>query len=328
MIILGIETSCDDTAVALVENGRKLIGSMVASQEKIHQKFGGIVPEVASREHLEVILPLLDKLFKKTGLNKNDIDAIAVTNGPGLLGSLLIGVNVAKTLAYLWGKPLIKVDHLIGHIYSALINKPEGGQQFPSLALIISGGHTEIVLVKSLNKFEVVGGTRDDAAGEAFDKAAKILGLGYPGGPAIDKAAKFLEGPVLPRPMLNQGLEMSFSGLKTALSKIKDQYPKSALAFEFRMAVTDVLYKKIEKAIKKYHPKSLIVSGGVSANPVIRDRLGQLAKKYNMNYYVPELNYCMDNAVMIALAAYFLKQPKNDQWYNIEVETNSVLAKK
>lgn len=324
MIILGIETSCDDTGVALVKNGKDLIGSLVASQTKIHKKFGGIVPEVASRKHLETILPLIDKLLKQTDLSKSDIDAIAVTNKPGLLGSLLIGINTAKTLAYLWDKPLIEVDHLIGHIYSAFLNK-NVPKKFPVLALIVSGGHTELVLMNNKNKFKSVGRTRDDAVGEAFDKVAKLMGLGYPGGPAISKIAK--EGNIskLPRPMLKQGLDMSFSGLKTALSLVVDKFPVASLAFEFQEAVIDVLVTKTKRAIKQYKPEALILSGGVAANKNLREELKKMTKELKIKFYLPELKYCMDNAAMIALAAYYLRDNQNNQWYDIEVTTNSVL---
>lgn len=324
MIILGIESSCDDTAVALVKDGREVLGSLVSSQVKLHRKFGGIVPEVASRKHLEQILPLLDELFKTTHLSKDDVDAIAVTNGPGLLGSLLIGLNTAKTLAYVWNKPLIAVDHLIAHIYSNFINKPLP-RQYPGIALIVSGGHTELVLVASKDKFKIIGGTRDDAAGEAFDKAAKILDLGYPGGPAITKAAK--QGSVtLPRPMINdKSFDLSFSGLKTALMRIVRTAPVGALAYEFQLAVTDVLVSKTKKAIRKFKPKFLILSGGVAANQQLRERILKLAEERKVPHYFPELRYCMDNAAMVALAAYYLKPSQKNLWYNVEVATESSL---
>ncbi|MBU1083324.1 tRNA (adenosine(37)-N6)-threonylcarbamoyltransferase complex transferase subunit TsaD [Patescibacteria group bacterium] len=324
MIILGIETSCDDTAVALVRDGHEVLGSLVSSQVKLHRKFGGIVPEVASRKHLEQMLPLLDELFKTTHLSKDDVDAIAVTNGPGLLGSLLIGLSTAKTLAYVWDKPLIAVDHLIAHIYSNFINKVLP-KQYPGLALIVSGGHTELVLVENNNKFKIIGGTRDDAAGEAFDKVAKILGLGYPGGPAIAKVAK--QGDVvLPRPMINDNsFDLSFSGLKTALMRISKTAPTSELAYEFQLAITDVLVSKTKRAIRKFNPKFLILSGGVAANQQLRDKILELAEEKKVLHYFPELRYCMDNAAMVALAAYYLKSSQKNLWYNVEVATESSL---
>ncbi|MFA5967337.1 MAG: tRNA (adenosine(37)-N6)-threonylcarbamoyltransferase complex transferase subunit TsaD [Patescibacteria group bacterium] len=344
MLILGIETSCDDTGVALVQDGKKLLGSLVASQVKLHSKFGGVVPEVASRKHLEVILELIDQLLIKAKVKRDQIDALAVTSGPGLLGSLLIGINTAKTLSYLWQKPLIEVDHLIGHIYSNWITNsiPE---KWPILALIVSGGHTELVLMKDFNKFQSIGGTRDDAAGEAFDKAAKIMGLGYPGGPAIAAEAaklksknetlrqssghelkKGTEKITLPRPMLDDGLEMSFSGLKTALLKLVGKYNRTELAHEFQAAVVGVLAIKVDRAIKKYHPTTLILAGGVAANQTLRERLSRVALTNQINYFVPEMKYCMDNAAMVALAAYFLRRQKNNLWYNVKVKTNSLLA--
>ncbi|MFH0912557.1 MAG: tRNA (adenosine(37)-N6)-threonylcarbamoyltransferase complex transferase subunit TsaD [Patescibacteria group bacterium] len=323
-IILGIETSCDDTGVALVKDGREILGSLVASQVKLHARFGGVVPEVASRKHMEVILALVDTLLRQTKVGSQAIDAIAVTSGPGLLGSLLVGINTAKTLAYLWNKPLIEVDHLIGHIYSNwLTNKISPG--WPILALIVSGGHTELVLMKNFTQFQSVGGTRDDAVGEAFDKAAKILGLGYPGGPIIARIAKKGTAPKLPRPMIDNGLEMSFSGLKTALSRVALSSNKSALAHEFQEAIVEVLATKVNRAIKKYHPAVLLLAGGVAANPVLREKLKILAKTHKINYFMPEIKYCADNAAMVALAAYYLKNTKKDLWYNVKVKTNTVI---
>ncbi|MBN2585065.1 tRNA (adenosine(37)-N6)-threonylcarbamoyltransferase complex transferase subunit TsaD [Patescibacteria group bacterium] len=322
MIILGIESSCDDTAVALVQNGRKVLGSLVSSQVKLHRRFGGVVPEVASRKHLENILPIIERLLRETKTSLNRIDAIAVTSGPGLSGSLLVGVNTAKALAYIWQKPLIEVDHLAAHIYSNFIEK-KLPLKFPMLALIVSGGHTELVLIKSRTNLVVVGATLDDAAGEAFDKAAKLLGLGYPGGPAIAKAAVMGKVDPLPRPMLEQGLNMSFSGLKTALGRAVGSAKKSALAYEFQEAVTDVLATKVTRAIRRYRPKALLLAGGVAANKVLREKLKQIAKKHNLPYYIPEFKYCMDNAAMVALAAYFLGRTDKRGWYNVEVKTNS-----
>ncbi|MFA5270002.1 MAG: tRNA (adenosine(37)-N6)-threonylcarbamoyltransferase complex transferase subunit TsaD [Patescibacteria group bacterium] len=322
MIILGIESSCDDTAVALVKNGREVLGSLVSSQVNLHRKFGGVVPEVASRKHLENILPLIDQLLGQAKIGIGRIDAIAVTSGPGLSGSLLVGVNTAKALSYLWQKPLIEVDHLSAHIYSNFIER-KFPAKFPMLALIVSGGHTELVLIKSKTNLIVVGATLDDAAGEAFDKAAKLLGLGYPGGPAIAKAARQGRIDPLPRPMLEKGLDMSFSGLKTALGRVAKPAKKAELAYEFQEAVKDVLTTKVTRAIKKYQPKALLLAGGVAANKVLREKLGQVASKFKLPYYIPEFKYCMDNAAMVALAAYFLGKADKRGWYNVEVKTNS-----
>lgn len=337
MIILGIESSCDDTAVAIVSvppagGGREVLGSLVSSQVKLHRRFGGVVPEVASRAHLSQLLPLLDKLLRDTRTSVKQIDAIAVTNGPGLSGSLLVGVNTAKALAYLWKKPLIPVDHLVAHIYSNFIER-KAPARFPMLALIVSGGHTELVLMKSYTKFVVIGATLDDAAGEAFDKAAKLLGLGYPGGPAIAARAANYKLQIknykpqssisLPRPMVDRGLNMSFAGLKTALARAVGKDKVAALANEFQEAVTDVLTIKTARAIRKYRPGALLLAGGVAANRLLRKKLGRLAKEQRLPYYVPELKYCMDNAAMVALAAYFLKSKDKSGWYNVEAKTSS-----
>jgi len=322
MLILGIESSCDDTAVALVRNGRQVLGSLVSSQVHLHRKFGGVVPEVASRKHLENILPLMDELLKTTRTKPSQIDAIAVTSGPGLSGSLLVGLNTAKALAYLWKKPLIEVDHLAAHIYSNWIERKLLAK-FPMLALIVSGGHTELVLMKSYANLVVVGATLDDAVGEAFDKTAKLLGLSYPGGPAIARVAKQGKTEPLPRPMLEQGLTMSFSGLKTALARAAKGGRVPALAHEFQEAVTDVLVTKVARAINRYQPRALLLAGGVAANQVLRKKLAGLAQREKLPYYIPELKYCMDNAAMVALAAYFLKGTRGHEWYNVEVKTNS-----
>ncbi|MEA1910038.1 MAG: tRNA (adenosine(37)-N6)-threonylcarbamoyltransferase complex transferase subunit TsaD [Patescibacteria group bacterium] len=324
MIIFSIETSCDDTSVALVKNGTEVLGVLTSSQVDLHKKYGGVVPEVASRQHLQTILPLIDELFEVTNFSKDDVDAIAVTNRPGLLGSLLVGVNTAKTLAYLWEKPLIAVDHLLAHIYSNLLEsdfKPE----WPLLALVVSGGHSGLYLINDWQDVVVVGETRDDAVGEAFDKAAKILGLGYPGGPAISKLAKAGDIPKLPRPMLDEGLDMSFSGLKTALLKVADDYPKENLAHEFQEAATDVLKTKTARAIRHYKPSALLLAGGVAANTVLRTKLEEVAKKYKIKYFQPELKYCMDNAAMVGAAAYFLRSSKIDKWQNAKVSSTSDL---
>ena len=309
------------------------MGSLVSSQVKLHRQFGGVVPEVASRKHLENILPLIDQLLRGTQVSIKRIGAIAVTSGPGLAGSLLVGVNTAKALAYLWRKPLIPVDHLAAHIYSNFIEK-KMPNKFPMLALIVSGGHTELVLMKSATYLRVVGATLDDAAGEAFDKAAKLLSLGYPGGPAIAKAAEAasIRYPIsnkktrwieLPRPMIEHGLDMSFSGLKTALGRVVKPGKTAELAYEFQEAVTEVLVTKVARAIRRYQPQALLLAGGVAANKVLRTKLAQTAKQFGVAYYIPELKYCMDNAAMVALAANFLGRLDRRGWYNVEVKTNS-----
>lgn len=323
MKILAIETSCDDTSVAIVERGKKVLINLVSSQEKIHAKFGGIIPEVASRMHMEMIYPFVNEALKRTKLTPKSIDAIAVTTNPGLLGSLLVGVNAAKVLGFLWNKPVISVNHLLGHIYAGELSSK---LEFPLVALVASGGHSELVLMLRHGDYKYLGGTRDDAAGEAFDKAARVLKLGYPGGPAISAEAEKIQNPKskipkvkLPRPMSDsQKIEFSFSGLKTALARTKGS--TADLAYEFQEAVTDVLISNLKKAISKYKPKMILVGGGVSANKVLRAKLERLALTKNLKLILPEMKYCTDNAAMIGAAAYFIRNSKQDKWYNTEVK--------
>jgi N6-L-threonylcarbamoyladenine synthase len=307
MRILAIESSCDDTAVAVVENGRRVLVSLVASQEKIHAAFGGVVPEVASRQHLEAIYPLIELALQKTKLLVKQIDAIAVTTNPGLLGSLLVGVNAAKTLGYLWNKPVILVNHLLGHIYAGWLG--DAKIEYPLISLVTSGGHSEIVLTRSDGEYKYVGGTRDDAAGEAFDKVARLLKLGYPGGPAVSKAAEAgkVGKLVLPRPMMDEdNFDFSFSGLKTAVTKVAGN--KADIAREFQEAVVEVLTCKLMAAAKKYKAKTIIVGGGVSANKRLREEVQTQALGLGLKVVIPEFKYCTDNAAMIGAAAYALER--------------------
>ena len=307
MYILAIETSCDDSAVAVLDN-RRVLANLVSSQEKLHADFGGVVPEVASREHLKAIYPLVDLALKKAKLTPRQIDKIAVTSGPGLLGSLLVGINAAKTLGYLWGKPVVGINHLLGHIYAGFI---DNDIKFPLVALISSGGHTELVLVRRHGDYKYLGGTQDDAAGEAFDKAARVLGLGYPGGPAIAAVAANIQSPIsngavkLPRPMIDEGLNFSFSGLKTALIRTKGK--KEDLAHEFQEAVVDVLSTKLMRAAKKYKVKTVLLGGGVAANKRLREEVSDLAKTSALKLVIPDFKYCTDNAVMIGIVSYYTK---------------------
>lgn len=321
MRILAIESSCDDTAVAIVENGRRVLVSLVASQEKLHAKYGGVVPEVASRQHLEAIYPLIDLALEKAKVSVKQIDAIAVTTNPGLLGSLLVGVSAAKTLGYLWNKPVISVNHLLGHIYAGWL----GGEKiaYPLVSLVTSGGHSEIVLTKKDGEYKYVGGTRDDAAGEAFDKVARVLKLGYPGGPAIGKKA--LEGKAgkisLPRPMLDEpNFDFSFSGLKTAVTRISGR--PADIAYEFQEAVVDVLVGKLMAVAKKYRAKTVLIGGGVSANKRLREVVQTKASELGLKVIIPEFKYCTDNAAMVGTAAYFIRNPRKDKWYNANVITD------
>lgn len=323
MNILAIETSCDETACAVVEDGVYEIASEVASSADLHKKTGGVVPEVAARKQVEYIVPVLDSTIRKTAAYynidpkeiKNKIDAIAVTVGPGLVGSLIVGIEAAKTLALVWNKPLIPVNHLIGHIYANFLVDADSWL-FPAVVLIVSGGHTDLVLMKSHEDFEYLGGTVDDAAGEAFDKVARLLNYGtYLGGPALSKAAREYTGPPiqekLPRPYLNNdNFDFSFSGLKTAVKRIleKNIYHPAAIAKEFEEAVVDVLTEKTLKAAKATKAKSILLGGGVSANTKLRQDLVEKSQKLfgeSVKVKIPPLRLCTDNAVYIASAAYF-----------------------
>jgi len=308
--ILGIESSCDETAASVVENGREILSNAVASQEDLHAQFGGIFPEVASRQHILSIYPIVDQALKDAHLKLSDLDGIAVTRGPGLPGSLVVGINMAKGLAIGSGLPLMGINHLEGHLYSAWLGeegkKKKKVPKFPLLALIVSGGHTELVLMKDHLLYERLGGTLDDAAGEAFDKVARLLELGYPGGPVVQEAA--LKGDPkafdFPRSWLDDSFNFSFSGLKTSvlrtvqqLEKQKSKLPKEDLSASFQAAVVDVLFQKTLRAAEEFNTKDILIAGGVSANQALRDRFkGQ--KKYNV--HIPPLFLCTDNAAMIA----------------------------
>lgn len=307
-IILGIETSCDETAVAIVKNGTEIISNVVASQIESHKRFGGVVPEIASRHHVEQITMVLEEAFHEAQYTWDDIDAIAVTEGPGLVGALLIGVNAAKAVAFAKQKPLVGVHHIAGHIYA---NRLEKEFQFPLLALIVSGGHTELVLMKEHGKYEVIGETRDDAAGEAYDKVARMLHLPYPGGPQIDRLAALGESSIaFPRAWLEDGsYDFSFSGLKSSVintihnAKQRGEVLKDEdVAASFQASVVEVLTTKAVKAAKQYHVKQVIVAGGVAANKGLRTALGQQFAQLNIPLLIPPLNLCTDNAAMIAAA--------------------------
>lgn len=318
--ILGIETSCDETAAAIVENGVKVLSNVVASSQELHQKTGGIVPEVAAREQVRCILPVIEEVLHQAGSEPATVDALAATIGPGLVGSLLVGVETAKVLSWVWQKPLVSVNHLIGHIYGNWLQETK--IDFPAISLIVSGGHTELVLMKGHGQFKWLGGTRDDAAGEAFDKVAKMLELGYPGGPAIQKTAESGDPKAfdLPRPLLeSDDFDFSFSGLKTAVLRtikisIGSNFPTSNLkpltsnlAASFQQAVIDVLIKKTIQAAQKYQVKSVLLAGGVAANKLLRDTLEKRVAQILSStlYFQPAIKYCTDNAAMIASAAYF-----------------------
>ncbi len=304
MITLAVETSCDETALAIYDTERGTIGDILLSQAVVHSPFGGVVPELSAREHTRNILPLLDNLLRKTNFNVHEIDFISFTLTPGLILSLVVGAAFAKALAYQLGKPLVPVHHLEGHIYSVFLEREV---PYPFLALIISGGHTDFYIVEDFGRYNFLGGTLDDAVGEAYDKVAKMLGLGYPGGPIIDKLAKRGK-PIykLPKPLLNEtGYNFSFSGLKTAVLNLLKKEKKvraEDVAASFQETVVEILLKKSLKAIKDTGIKRLVVVGGVSANTRLREVFGKASKEHNFELFIPHPKLSTDNAVMIAYA--------------------------
>ncbi len=315
--VLAIETSCDETAVAIVENGSKILANKVLSQIEIHKAFGGVVPEVASRHHLEGILPLIEDAINDAKLTFDDIDCIAVTNGPGLVGALLVGLSVAKGLSYSLNIPLIPVNHLAGHIYANFIENPI---DFPLVALIVSGGHTDLIYMDEHLKFEVMGQTRDDAAGEAFDKIARALGLGYPGGPLIDKRAQLgnPEAIDFPRVYLEKGsYDFSFSGLKSAVlnylhnsNQRGEDINVNDVCASFQKAVVDVLVEKTIDCAKGKNVNNIIIAGGVSANSGLRSAMESRCKLEGLSLYRPSISLCTDNAAMIGAVGYYLYKNK------------------
>lgn len=309
LYVLGIETSCDETAAAIVKNGTDIISNVVASQIESHKRFGGVVPEIASRHHVEQITIVLEEAFAQADMTFDDIDAIAVTEGPGLVGALLIGVNAAKALSFARGIPLVGVHHIAGHIYA---NRLVQDIQFPAIALVVSGGHTELVYMKEHGSFEVIGETLDDAAGEAYDKVARTMGLPYPGGPHIDKLAQKGEANVpLPRAWLEEGsYHFSFSGLKSAVintlhnaSQKGETIAPEDLSASFQESVIDVLVTKTERAAEAYGVKQVLLAGGVAANKGLRAALEKtFSSRPEIELLIPPLSLCTDNAAMIAAA--------------------------
>lgn len=306
IIILGIESSCDETSVAVVKNGREVLSNVINTQISIHELYGGVVPEIASRNHVENISPVMKEALKEANIKIDDVDGIACTYGPGLVGALLVGVSYAKALSYAANKPLIGVNHIQGHIAANYITYKE--LKPPFLTLLISGGNTQLVLVKDYTEFEILGKTRDDAVGEAFDKIARVIGLGYPGGPKMDKLAQ--EGTpniVLPKVHID-GLDFSFSGLKTAIINLHHKAPdinKADLAASFEKDVAEILLENTKKAVKETNINKIALAGGVSANSYIRKAFKELEEKENIEIYYPELKLCTDNAAMIASAGYY-----------------------
>jgi len=308
--ILGIESSCDETSISIVKNGIEEIATVTNTQIDIHKEYGGVVPEIASRCHVKNITILIEECLEKANMTMEDIDAVAVTYGPGLVGSLLVGIEAAKTLAYVNNKPLVPVNHMSGHIYANNIGKE---MRFPLIALVVSGGHTELIYMEDHYKYKRLGATLDDAVGECYDKVARIVNVPYPGGPTIDKWA--MEGSHsydLPLPLNDSTYNFSFSGLKSAVINLVhneeqrgNEIRKKDLACSFQEVVVDVLVKKTFKALKEYNVNNLILAGGVAANLGLRKKLTEESEKEDINLHIPDLKYCTDNATMIAASGYY-----------------------
>ena len=308
--ILAIESSCDETSMSIVKNGCEEIATVISTQMDTHANYGGVVPEIASRMHIENITIVLEEVLMKANMKMEEIDAIAVTYGPGLIGSLLVGLMAAKTLAYIYNKPLVPVHHIAGHIYA---NNLEVSMKFPLIALVVSGGHTDLILMKEDYSFEKIGGTLDDAVGEAYDKVARVVNLPYPGGPLIDKKA--FEGEdtyPLPLPLDDDTYNFSFSGLKSAVINLAhnekqrgNELRVNDIATSFQNRVVEILTKKTMRALKEYNVNNLILAGGVAANKGLRKRLQELCNENNINLTIPNLKYCTDNATMIGAAGYY-----------------------
>lgn len=308
--ILGIETSCDETSASIVKNGDTEIATVVLTQIDIHKDFGGVVPEIASRHHVKNITMVIEDCLEKANMKIADIDAIAVTYGPGLVGSLLVGVESAKTLAYVNNKPLIPVNHMSGHIYANQLVEP---LKFPLIALVVSGGHTQLIYMEAHYKFKEIGSTLDDAVGECYDKVARVINVPYPGGPTVDKWAHEGEDTYeLPLPKNDNSYDFSFSGLKSAIINLVhneeqrgNEIRKKDLATSFQNTVVEIITKKTMKALKDYNVNNLIVAGGVAANKGLREKLISLCNENNIHLSFPEMKYCTDNAAMIAASGYY-----------------------
>jgi N6-L-threonylcarbamoyladenine synthase len=334
MKILGLETSCDETAASIIEidekNGYiKPLSNIISSQVELHRSWGGVVPNLAAREHLKNILPVIEECLIISRSSLDEIDLLAVTHGPGLIPALLVGTTTARTLAYLWEKPLMGIHHIEGHIYSNFIDKKIDSIVFPILCLVVSGGHTQLVLMKKHLDYEIIGQTQDDAVGEAFDKVSRILGLGYPGGPAVSELADRVEkgidyGIRFPRPMIgSDNFDFSFSGLKTAVLyfvkknelRLEDKDFIPAICREFQQAALDVLIEKTVRAAKLHHPRTILLAGGVSANKGLQSQLAERIRKDfpDTEFLFPKTDFQLDNAGMIATAAFFRHQKKNSR---------------
>ena len=306
-LVLGIETSCDETAAACVRGGAEVLSSVVSSQVDLHARYGGVVPEIASRAHTELLIPVTARSMVEAGVSGHDVDAVAATTGPGLVGALLVGVSAAKALALTWGVPFVSVNHLEAHLYAALLEEPE--LRFPMVVLLVSGGHTLLVEMAGHGEYRLLGETLDDAAGEAFDKVARFLGLGYPGGPAIDAAALSGDPEAIhfPRAMVGEGLDFSFSGLKTAVVNHVREHPEAPtedVAASFQAAVVDVLVEKSRRAARQVGARALAMGGGVAANSLLREQFLGACADDAIQGFVPSRAMCTDNAAMIAAAGW------------------------
>jgi len=314
MLVLGIETSCDETGVALYDSERGLLGHTLFSQVAMHAEYGGVVPELASRDHVRKLLPLIDEALSRSGARKGDIGGVAYTAGPGLIGALLVGASVGRSLAWTWGVPAVAVHHMEGHLLAPMLE--ENPPEFPFVALLVSGGHTMLVQVDGVGRYTILGESLDDAAGEAFDKTAKMLGLGYPGGPVLARLAE--QGEVgryrFPRPMTDRpGLDFSFSGLKTFTLNTwhesgQSEQDRADIAYAFQEAVVDTLAIKCKRALKQTGLKRLVVAGGVSANKGLRERLSRMGLELRAEVYYPRPEFCTDNGAMIAYAGHLRLQ--------------------
>ena len=335
MNVLGIETSCDETGIAIYREGEGIVSNLLFSQVDLHREYGGVVPELASRDHIRRTLPMIQQAITESGLEKQDINAIAYTRGPGLVGALLVGASVAKSLAYAWKIPSIGIHHMEGHLVAAQLADPDNIPTYPFVALLVSGGHTQLMACMEPQKYELLGESQDDAAGEAFDKVAKMMGLPYPGGPAIAGiAAQGDPGRFkFPRPMTNRpGLDFSFSGLKTftmntlqtiesdpgSAGMVSDQ-DKSDVAHAFQEAVVDTIRIKCQRALEQTGLKHLVIAGGVSANRRLRERLGEISAKHGYRIFYPPLSLCTDNGAMIAYAGYLRHKTGQTEGLSIDV---------
>ncbi len=327
--IMGLESSCDETSVAIIENGTAVRANLISSQIPLHEKYGGVVPEVACRAHMEVINPLIQEALEQAGLGFSDLNAIAVTCGPGLVGAVLLGVAAAKCLAGALDVPLIGVNHLEGHLYSSWIDSAP--EEFPLISLLVSGGHTLLIKVDGPGDYQVLGSTRDDAAGEAFDKVAKALGLGYPGGGKIEKAARSgnPKSVHFARPMLNKGYEFSFSGLKTAVLlhlQQEDRVSDNDLCAAFQQAVVDTLVTKTMRAVREFNAVGVSLAGGVAANGCLREHLAQACQRQGVFFKKPDIKLCTDNAAMIARAGWELANLGWRSTLNLDAKPNLELV--